>query len=313
MVRFVLSDLPWIAGEITTDEIAAAAEALADRLEVARLRDEEVGLHPETWGMKVLGNSSLTDFYAEGGDSLPRDTRRRLLVRIERLAPLVPRETDLDEFMLPSGPAQAPGVRWAAASTEAGRGVAVLTTPKAEPRGLVDVGVEVGKSVCLHFVDDEASHVRFFRDVINREKIDTAEFADIAPSAFPELAFVPNVFRGLRDLSRPFHDCRQEVVRHFSVLSDHGAAAFAEPGARLIGAAFQTHGVDCSPETPETMADARLRRLRVRRFRDEDLVFEWHTKIRGDRDRIHIHRGKPGSGNRVIVGIICRHLDLPGD
>jgi hypothetical protein len=157
------------------------------------------------------------------------------------------------------------------------------------------------------------TQVELFRDAIRIENADEDGFASLAPSAFPALAFVDGVFRGLRDLSRPYRDRRDDLILHLSALSDHGAWIFALQQNAKIEAEFMSRKITISRETHETITDGRCRRARERAHGGTTFVFDWHTKIELHIDRIHVHPGTAASGGRVMVGIIHRHLPLPGD
>jgi hypothetical protein len=178
----------------------------------------------------------------------------------------------------------------------------------------IEVLDDVNQCTDVHFVPDDPTHTDFFRQAFTFERVtDVDAFATLAPSAFPELRFVEGVFRGLRDLSQPLRSRRDIVINHLSVLNDNGAAIFARRTNRDIEAGFSEVGLDISPENTGTRNDGACKRERQREYLGETLFFEWHTKIEPHLDRIHVHPGNDKSGSRVIVGIIHRHLRLPGD
>jgi hypothetical protein len=160
------------------------------------------------------------------------------------------------------------------------------------------------------FLTEPAHLANLFRRAIFQEKVSEAEFATLAPLAFPDLAFVEGCLRGVRDLSCPLQDILETLMLHLSVLNDHGAAIFARKRGQGIEQGFQEHRVTIAPETGETMAKAKARRERERAHEGETLVFEWHTKLQPHQNRIHVHPPTAKSGGWVIVGIIHEHLTL---
>jgi hypothetical protein len=165
----------------------------------------------------------------------------------------------------------------------------------------------------VHFAPDEAAHVDFFRKVVEAPGCDIAKFETTAGHAYPNLAFVPGVFRGLRDLSRPFRDRRDEICRTLSIISDNVSAIFESPKEKAIAEALHSLGLDASTETRETILDGKCRTARERVFGAKTLVFDWHVKIDPFVDRIHLHPPIAESQWRPIVGIFHSHLPLPGD
>lgn len=312
-MRFVLDDGPWAPADVAAEVLEDGLEALSDRLSVARERGEPVALYEGVWGLAVVGDETLDSllFNTDSPRKLRRDARIRLARQLEQIA-----GASFDEGTLPDVSATvagsevlSPATVYAWAAVKDGRACACLTPPCSARAGATTVRVGE-EELPVHFVPSEAHHVAFFRDAICLENADEDAFAQLAPSAFPELEFVDGVWRDLRDLSRPYRDRRDELIHHFGVLSDHGARIFALGQNALIEAEFGSLKVHLSPENTETLADGKCRRARERVHRGKSYLFDWHLKIEAHTDRIHVH---PGDGGPVLVGIIATHLPLPGD
>jgi len=315
-MRFVIDDAGWAPDDVAPDTLEDALHTLADRILTTTRRRERVGLYVDIWNLALVGPHTLSMLIHAGENprALGRDVRTRLARLFDELS-----SHTFDETTLPALEVEVQGQRllspaavlaWSAAAEH--RAVGCITPPTSARSGRLGVRVDAHDQL-VHFVSDEPTHVAFFRDAILIENADEAGFAAIAPSAFPALVFVDGVFRGLRALSRPYRDRRDDLIAHFSVLNDHGAEIFGFQLNAKIEAEFMSRKVTISRETRETIADGRCRRARERTHAGETLVFDWHTKIELHLDRIHVHPGTPASNGQVLVGIIHRHLPLPGD
>ena len=315
-MRFVIDDGPWAAATESGEVVEAGLDGLSERLDVAAERGEETGFYEGLWGLPVIGDTTVSDLLFEQPSPLGigRDVRTRLARQLDKLAGHTfdePAAQFLD-VEVNGATLLSPAAGFALAAAQDRRAVACLTPSTSGRVGAQPVSSgEVRGSV--HYVTDEASHVAFFRDAIRLENADEDAFGALSNSAFPQLRFVDGVWRGLRDLSRPYRDRRDQLIDVFSVLNDSGPTIFALERHQQIEAEFMSRGVDISPENTETLADGTCRRARERPFGDQVLVFEWHVKLEAHQDRIHVHPGVEASGHRPIVGIISRHLPLPGD
>ncbi|MGC3998065.1 MAG: hypothetical protein QM767_11470 [Anaeromyxobacter sp.] len=283
----------------------------ADRLEVARERDEPVA-KAATFFEGELVTEVLFD--PNGWTRDQRDLRVQLLAALTRIPnwDADQESSDLEgQGAVVNGMivSPAPSIRWTHFRCLSGVATACLPLKCAGRQGLCDVTVD-GVPNKLWFVTDDADHVAFFRDAIDVERCDEAALERIAPSAFPNLAWVEGVWQGLRDFSRPYIAVRGEVVRHLSVLSDHGRDIFAGPRTE-IASRFGSLGIAISPENGKTLSNAKCMVARTRLFRGERVQFVWHTKLLPHVDRIHVHEGTSGSGGKIIVGIMRDHLPLP--
>lgn len=315
-MRFVIDDGPWADEAASAEAIELGLDDLSERLSVASDRGEDIGYYEGLWGVAVIGNTTVTDllFGQERSRGISNDVRRRLARQLDRLGQHTfdePTARYLDvEVLGKSILSPASGLALAAAQER--RAVACLTPTSSGRRGAQTVSAGDAKGT-VHYVGDEPSHVAFFRDAMRVENADEDGFAALSTSAFPRLHFVDGVWHGLRDLSRPYRDRREQLIDVFSVLNDEGPSIFGMKRAQKIEAEFMSRGVTISRENQETLTDGACRRARERQFGQERLVFDWHVKLELHQDRIHVHPGVDASEHQPIVGIITRHLPLPGD
>jgi hypothetical protein len=317
IARFVVDESSWNVSLALVSDVVAALETFVDRLSVAREREEPV--------VKCSVLYEMEDVRAILFDSprrfdLDRDLRLRLMLEINRLGNWDAEELPNPDSIVIDGHAceMAPSVAWAHGQVELRRAVACLPLTAAGRRGLLDVEL-AGRTAAVWFVTDEREHVSFFRDAISLENADEDEFALLAPSAFPDLCFVDGVWKGLRAFGKPYRELRNTLIDIFTQLSDRGTAIFgwSETENRATASnhdiASRFLGYQLAPESSYHLDDNRVREVRMRPFAGQNLLFSWHIKIEGHRDRIHIHPPIRESGGRVIVGILAEHLYLRGD
>ena len=324
--RFVLDESSWAGATRawSAGVLTDAIERLLERLDVARDRGEGVVKHADYY-QTDLGDGvqlfSLLWFEPGCPVRLDRDLALRLSLTLDRA--YVFDDSRLIEYDAAfDGQVRfAPGVGWAHASCREGRHVAVFPLPLAEvPVGKVPVTV-ADATMDVFFVAEESQHVDFFRSVIALENADKAKFERLAQSAFPALDWADNVWRGLRDLSRPYIEVRGELVRCLGGLSDHGAACFHEfragdprQLARVLSAKV---GAETSDEDGTTKRYRLSKRDRTRRHRGIDKVFWWHIKLQPYVDRIHFLYEPPSaslagpSESHIVVGLFKDHCVLP--
>lgn len=315
--RFVVDESSWNIGSVQSLDIAVALEAFVERLSVAREREELVARCSILYEMEdvqeILFNTPCRF-------NLDRDLRLRLMRELNRLMEWDAEEPAYpDEITIGGGAYEmAPSVVWAHNHVEQRRAVACLPLTIAGRHGRVDVEV-AGRTAAVWFVTDGREHVSFFREAITVENADENAFALLAPSAFPNLCFVDGVWNGLRSFSKPFRDLRATLVDIFTQLSDRGAEIFdwnkdeQRAVAKNHDVEKNFRGYSLAPESPYHLEDNRVREARIRQFRGLNLLFSWHIKIEGHRDRIHIHPPIHESGGRVIIGILAEHLPLRGN
>ena len=323
--RFVLDESSWV-GATRAESVEAltdAIERLLERLDVARDRGERVVRHADFHQTDLGDGVQLFSLLFE--PSCPvrvdHDLALRLSLALDRINEFD--DSGLNEYdaAIDGTIRFAPGLAWAHTSCGEGRHVAVFPLPLGDVQvGRVPVTV-ADTTLELFFVAEESQHVDFFRSVIALENADEAKFERLAQSAFPMLDWADGVWRGLGDLSRPYIEVREELVRRLGGLSDHGAACFDEFRAgdplQLASVLSARIGAETSDENGATKRHRQSRRDRTRRHRGIDKVFWWHVKLRPHVDRIHFLYEPPSAGlagpgeSRIVVGLFKDHCVLP--
>ena len=324
-IRFVLDESSWAGatGAGSPEVLTNAIERLLERLDVARDRGEGVARHSDFYETDLGDGVQLFSLLFEPGCPVRLDPDVA-----QELSLFLDRSNEFDDSKLTECDAAidgtvrfAPGLAWAHTSCQEGCHVAVFPLPLGDvPVGRVPVTVAEAPQE-IFFVAGESQHVEFFRSVITLENADEAKFEHLARSAFPALDWADNIWRGLRDFSRPYIEVRGELVSCLGGLSDHGAACFDEfqagdPG-QLAPVLSARVGAEVSDENGATKRYPQSRRDRTRRHRSIDKVFWWHVKLQPHVDRIHFlyepataSLAGPGE-SQIVVGLFEKHCVLP--
>jgi hypothetical protein len=221
-------------------------------------------------------------------------------------------------------PSDNPDVAWAHHQVRSGHAVACLGLQR---DGVYRTVTEDGEAN-VHWVIDETGHRAFFRAAIDVEHDSESTLQRMAAHAFPDIYFVDDVWRELGDFAGGYLAVRPELRRHLAVFDDHGYWAFTAPPPKiteidegpvaagapsslLIQQRFQAHGITLAPEASDVHKDLKCRTARERMVGGRTLYCEWHAKLRGDQNRVHVHAPVPESGNKFVVAIFHAHLPLP--
>lgn len=321
--RFVLDETSWAgATSVVPAVLSDAVRHLLERLDAARIRGEGVVKHRDYYYTDLGGDVQLCSMLFEQGCrvQLDHDLTQWLQLTLDRVE-------EFDEAGLMGFEAEfegkvrfAPGVAWAHAACSQRHHMAVLPLPLGDvPLGPVPV-IVAGVTREIAFVAEESHHVDFFRSVIALENADKMAFARLARSAFPALDWADNIWRGLRDFSRPYNEVRGELVRYLGGLSDHGATCFHHHAAdpSVLTDTLSVHvGTATSDENGRTKRHKPSKLCRTRHHCGVDKVFWWHVKLRPNVDRIYfLHEPRSGNSDlpehgRIVVGLFKDHCVLP--
>lgn len=332
-MSFVIDGSEWRFDGWSADEIDTALGLLLERVTVARDRRERVWIGDELQTQAVLAGLSIWELWAtECPVHLPPELRQELAAMFGQTTFYLDEETwpeGMPEHMAVSisGSQQSENsdVAWAHHNVRSGRAVACLGLRR---KGVHTTVTNSGRAD-LHWVADEMEHRAFFRAAIDVEHDSEATLERFAPHAFPDLCFVDGIWRGLRDFAGGYLEVREQLRDLLAVLDDHGQWAFTtpppkireeddgptktgEPSVQLIQQRFKTYGVVLAPEASDVKHDWTCRSARERVLGGRTLYCEWHAKLRGDRNRVHLHTPVPESGDKLVVAIFHEHLPLPG-
>ena len=321
--RFVLDESSWAGATGAIPRVLSdAVQRLLERLDVARVRGEGVVRHTDYYLTDLGGDVQLFSLLFDDGCrvQLDHDLTQWLQLTLDRVEEFDKTELVECEAEFEGKVRFAPGVAWAHAAFSKRHHVAVLPLPLGDmPLGPVPV-IVAGATREIAFVAEESQHVGFFRSVIALENANEAEFARLAPSAFPALEWADNIWRGLRDFSRPYIAVRGELVCYLGGLSDHGARCFHDHAAdrSVLSDILSVHvGTATVDENGRTKQHRPSKLCRTRHHRGVDKVFWWHVKLRPNVDRIYF-RHEPQSGSshlpehgHIVVGLFKDHCVLP--
>jgi hypothetical protein len=310
-MAFGLDDLPWSESSLTNEVLHEIIELICDRLETLDERNETVEAHNTIFELPRIGSHNLADLLYNTPPVLSVEVRRRALIHFERIKTFDDSKTEL-EVGWNENTLMAPTTSWVAMQCDRGFPTGCLTARCSGRIGPTTIATN-STSMDVHFVADEVSHTDFFRQIAMNPHRTELDFATLAIHAFPNLLFIDDFDRGLRDLSRPFSERQQVIVRLLGALSDHASDVFAFPGELEIRGQLKALQIEASTETRETLLDKSCRDARTKFFNSRSIVFDWHIKIESHIDRIYFHPPIPESNGKPIIGIVHSHLPLPGD
>lgn len=334
-MSFVVDGAEWRFDGWTAEEVFTALDKLLARVHKARERDEMVWIGEDLQSRPMLGT---LDLWSLCSDAAP--IRLSVELTQELSAWLAKAPQYLDEKEWPEGfaddntvriaenPSEANAdVAWAHHHIRAGRAVACLGMKRAGP---VKTTTSKG-SALVYWVQDENTHRLFWRDAIRIEGDCKETLERLAPHAFPDLYFHDGVWSGMQKLGGGYAASRDRIRHYLSALDDGGRWAFtfpppalsrgeacgpdstARPTNQIIERRFQGMDLDMAPENPNVYADRVCREAREILVGGRALYCEWHGKLEGHRNRIHVHPPVPQSNDKVVIGIIHEHLPLPGN
>jgi hypothetical protein len=218
-----------------------------------------------------------------------------------------------------------PDVEWVHCATRDGTPMACITLG---PTRLAQTETAAGNAQ-IHFVIDEAGRNAFWRSAIVVAGDNLASLVTYSPKAYPDLHFVEGVVNDAGKLAGGYLASRVRVQMTLATLNDWGSWAFtcpppvltpeeavpesAEglPSNQIIEHRFRGFNLDAAPENPNVYTHRESRKARETNIGTRTLYCEWHVKLEGHRNRIHIHVPVEESGGRVVIGMIHKHLPLP--
>jgi hypothetical protein len=305
---FVIDESSFVPlGALDPDELASCLEEFGLLIKDQQAGGEIVSIFSMYDCVEVVDGRELHELLND--TTVDRDARVLLWKTLDGL----PQWDEQDDWPQPIGPAvdiggqtcDAYGVAFAVEVIGEGSSCCCLSTRCGSWTGCVPVTGPEADAVDVHFIAHQSGCIAFQRFRIEFEDMDAARFLAHAPTAFPNLCFASqltfNRFEG------NYRDLRGPVLRHLAAIDDGFLAAYRESNGNpnRIGA---TLGIDLSPESPKTRASEKLMRERDVEFDGLTYRCEWHAKLERHRNRIHIHPGDAGTGDKVLIGIFDVHL-----
>lgn len=171
----------------------------------------------------------------------------------------------------------------------------------------------------MFHIDEDMSPLNYYRLSIYNMGLSEIEFWDLSNELFPNIYFNADSNRlRFSNLELPIHKIEifRWIMGVFSYLNDYAISHFLDDPTSFVGKAL-AHGVELSPESPNTRASTDKMKQRNISIAGEDICCELHVKYAHDRGRIHFHVGQSLSDpimgitdGRIIVGLFHRHLPI---
>lgn len=307
-MRYVVDESGWT---LPADaDLAQALESFVELMSACREEGGDVGKSDLLEYAHVLPDRELWDVLSD--PSLDRDLRVAVQQGLARCV-------RWDDEDLPSSVVvsidgvtlEAWSVAWAHQSAAGKKALALMVLHGTPRRGRKRVGRD-GDERPLHFIATARERLEFLRELPEIEDLAPDGYMALAPLAFPDVCFAGGLANQCGRFSRPFDDVRGTLTQHLGALNDHFQAIMRShhglPSA--VQVAFRaTTGVDSSPESANTKADAKAWAQRRITYDGKEAWCEWHTKLEPHRDRVYFSPGNPHvAGGRLIVGIFDLHL-----
>ena len=181
----------------------------------------------------------------------------------------------------------------------------------------------------VFFVKTEENRLCFWRNAIEVHGDNETSLRQFAENAYPSLYFHGDVLNDVSQLVGGYWKVRNGVKYAFAILNDCGKWAFtfpppaltmeetyvpdemAQPTNQLIQYRFKGLNLEVAPENPNVSRTGMARRAREIQVDNETLYCHWHVKLEPHQNRIHIHKPVSVTDDKLVIGIIHRHLPLP--
>lgn len=330
-MAFVVDGSEWVFDGWSSDKLRNAIEDLLDRVDRAASNSEVIWIGDDLQCKEVYGTQDLWSLQDTASEiQLPPEIWQELAAVLGKASRY------LDEPEWPSGfddyaisidhdpMSENPDVAWAHHNVRTGKAVACLGLQR---KGPFETSSNKG-NVNLHWIGDNSSQSKFWRDAIDIERDSPQTLERLAPKAFPDLYFSDRVWEGLDLLIGGYHANSKQLRLYLERLNDDGGWAFtapppaqirsevqgtgnASPTSQLVGQRFTRLGLDVTPENPDVFQNTKCREAREIQVDGKTLYCEWHGKLQAHQNRIHIHAPTVESGQKLIIAIFADHLPLP--
>lgn len=330
-MAFIVNGAEWNFNGITSADAQERIERALEFIETSVERREVVAVGEDFQTRHMHGTESLWNLFHKGSAlALPPELSRELEAWLMR-APVysngpwpsgfADEGISIDGEPNPSNP----DVEWVHCATCDGIPMACITLG---PSRLAQTGTAAGNAQ-IHFVIDEAGRKAFWRSAIVVAGDTLASLVTYAPKAYPDLHFVEGIVNDAGKLAGGYLASRDRVQTTLATLDDWGSWAFTcpppvltpheavpenadgLPSNQIIEHRFKGFNLDVAPEKPNVYAHGESRKARETKLGTRTLYCEWHVKLEGHRNRIHIHAPVCESGDKVVIGMIHEHLPLP--
>lgn len=332
-MAFVVDSADWDFNGRTSSQVQGVLERFLEQLAKAIDRGEHFWIGDSLQTRAVWGEEDLWSLrHADSQVQLDGEVWQELAAYLGRAQHYLDEQDwpdsldDIHIAIADADPSDNEDVAWAHHNVRTGRAVACIGLWRL---GLFDTTSSHGTAQ-VHWIYDERSTAEFWRSAIVLEGNRPADLKRLAYRAYPNLHFVAGVLSRVDDFNGGYYANAQELKRYLAILNDYGVWAFTapppaeiredaagdsicSPTAQLIQRRFDLLGLVVTPENPDVYKDGRCRRAREVELGGRTLYCEWHCKLQGHQNRIHIHAPVQESDGKVVIAIFARHLPLPGD
>lgn len=327
-MSFVVDGADWDFNGVAPADIAAHIDATLDFVQVCNERGEAVWIGEDFQTRPMQGADGL--WQLTSNQDISGEMKQELAAWLGRTSFYLDVEVWPDGFddvsiaIDGAAPADNADVAWVHHHVRTGCAMACLSLRR---RGLLPTRTALG-AADVHFVGDEEGRVAFWRDAIKIEGDNVASLVRFAPSAYPNIYFLPGVVANVDRFDGGYLALRTQVQATFEALDRHGVWIFTEappavspdeprrgtepaPTNQIIEERFLNVGLHAAPENPDVRLKEKTRSAREATIGKATLYCEWHIKMQPHRNRIHVHGPVKESDHRVVVGMIDEHLPLP--
>lgn len=313
--RFVVDESSFDFRGLTEERLTDAMDEFSDTLDQLG-RNHSVAVSPWWFDAECADGRLLHTVLYEGGTpKAGRDARLRMARLLDRCPlwnvelPGLPDEVAVGEEQ----PSLALSVAYAWWQAGHGHHTGCLVFPVSDRRGWQMVAAEgVGAYQPrreVYFLPGPQDLPEFWRSLLTREDLGEHEFFERAKEVFPRLALADSLT--FRKFDGTYAQLRDWVVHVLAVLNDHFADALAKHEGKVadVRAELGHHGLDLSPESPNTRSRPGIMKQRDVLYEGETYRCEWHAKKRKPHNRIHFSLPQPRLDDRILIGIFVGHLD----
>ncbi|MCJ2071103.1 hypothetical protein MKK75_20295 [Methylobacterium sp. J-030] len=312
-MKYIIDETSWNFDGLPILELNRRLEEILDVIVAFNSMSDNVFNSSNLYSRCVKIQETIYDlFNVEKPIHIEPEVRQRFNAAVSRLKHI---EDELgwtkndDDFFIDGGNVgPAPSLSHALSTANAGfeDNFGCLCQSNRRPRGRVNVAHldRVGE---LYFICSQSDASLYYRWLALKKSQKIADLEKLCPYAFPDLDFVDNVLSGIKTMSKDFREICPDIVRHLSVLNDHGAHIFRGDWQKAPQE-FGSRGIDISDENGNTKRNRAAKQARERTFGGVKYSFWWHTKIEAHTDRIHICQDRISEGGKIIIGVMCAHL-----
>lgn len=308
--RIVVDESSFDFRSIEDATLSNLLDELSDALEVLQA-SHTVAASPGWSEVECRDGLALAQFLYDRAES---SVSPSVLLRLARHMDKCRSWEDADD---PTGPVEidtqpvdtAWSVHYALHRTFVGKSVACLGLSASERRGWLRVRChEAAAETDVYFFAAADELPQFWRGLYEREDIPEHRFLELAGLAFPELVLAPGLT--FRKFDGSYAEMRDWVVRALCAIHDEFPPAMSRNNGQpnAVQAALGHLGLNLSPESPKTHANAKVMRLRDVKHEGVTYRCEWHAKKDPHRNRIHFSLPATTLGGKILIGIFIDHL-----